>query len=125
MKIKIYHNLDTVLHELNRIEWSTRWRSQLAESEKTCRIVGQKPSTGVITRWRSRLAESEKTCRIVRQKPSTGVITRWRSQLAESEKTCRTVVDGMWPETGIIAGIRENISQINLTDILIFTFGHF
>ena len=111
MKIKIYHNLDTVLHELNRIEWSTRWRSQLAESEKTCRIVGQKPSTGVITRWRSRLADSEKTCRIVRQKPSTGVITRWRSQLAESEKTCRTVVEGMWPETGIIAGIREIIGR--------------
>ena len=59
----------------------------MAESEKTCRIVGQKPSTGVITRWRSRLAESEKTCRIVRHKPSTGVITRWRSQLAESEQT--------------------------------------
>ena len=87
MKIKIYHNLDTVLHELNRIDWSTRWRSQMAKSEKTCRIVGQKPSTGDITSWRSRLAESEKTCRIVRHKPSTGVITRWRSQLAESEQT--------------------------------------
>ena len=59
----------------------------MAESEKTCRIVGQKPSTGVITSWRSRLAESEKTCRIVRHKPSTVVITRWRSQLAESEQT--------------------------------------
>ena len=57
------------------------------------------------------MAESEKTCRIVRQKPSTGVITRWRSQLAESEKTCRTVVDGMWPETEIIAGIREIIGR--------------
>ena len=85
MKINVYHNLDTVLHELNIIEWSTRWRSRLAESEKTCRIV--------------------------RQKPSTGFITRWRSQLAESEKTCRTVVDGMWPETGIIAGIREIIGR--------------
>ena len=57
------------------------------------------------------MTESEKTCRIVRQKPSTGVIPRWRSQLAESEKTCRTVVDGMWPETGIIAGIREMIGR--------------
>ena len=57
------------------------------------------------------MAESEKTCRIVRQKPSTGVITRWRSQLAESEKTCRKVVEGMWPETGIIAGIREMIGR--------------
>ena len=61
MKINVYHNLDTVLHELNIIEWSTRWRSRLAESEKTCRIVRQKPSTGFITRWRSKLAESEKT----------------------------------------------------------------
>ena len=57
------------------------------------------------------MTESEKTCRIVRQKQSTGVIPRWRSQLAESEKTCSTVVDRMWPETGIIAGIREMVGR--------------
>ena len=37
----------------------------MAKSEKTCMTVGQKPRTGVITRWKSQLAESEKTCRTI------------------------------------------------------------
>ena len=57
------------------------------------------------------MAKSEKTCRTVGQKPRTGVITRWKSQLAESGKTCRTIINEMGPETGIIGGIREMIGR--------------
>jgi len=48
--------------------------------------VGQKPRTGVITRWKSQLAESGKTCRTIinGMGPETGIIGGIREMIGRN-----------------------------------------